>query len=95
MAHMRVNLDHLKMYATLGYQAKRPGTGYGQRPRTPCKGPPDTRKHFHQANVSTVFDEQRKDCSRMSGMIENSIGSHAEKRHFPTKSNLSQQQNSN
>jgi len=53
------------------------------------------RKHFHQANQSTVFDEQRKDSSRMSGMMANSVGIHAEKRHYPTRSNVSQQQQLN
>jgi len=76
--------------------SKRPmSSGYGQSPRAPCTGPPGTRKHFHQANQSTVFDEQRKDSSRMSGMMANSVGIHAEKRHYPTRSNVSQQQQLN
>merc|ERR1711881_55825 len=50
------------------------------------------RKHFKQANKSTVFEKQKPDSSRMSGMYENSVGAHAEKRHFAKSSNVSQQQ---
>ena len=49
------------------------------------------RKHFEHSNCSNIFSNEKRseDSSRIEGLLQNQIGSHAEKRHYPEKQNSS------
>merc|ERR1712032_8331 len=51
-----------------------------------------SRKHYHEANASTVFQTQRTNILDDSDSGQITIGQYPEKRHFPDRSNVSQQQ---